>query len=442
MQFNSVEFLFYFLPLFLAAYYIVPPKRRNAMLLLGSLVFYAASGVLKLWWLGLILGLSMLAYLAGRMIAKWGSAWLLGIALTGMAAVLVFFKCWDGGRHLPGGMSFYMFQMSAYLVDIYRRRLDPERDVVAYGAQILFFPKLLSGPIMDPARLKAQAAHPCTCGWPFRRGLQELILGLGLKVLLADRLGGLWAQAAVTGYSHISMPFAWLALIAYALRLYFDFYGYSLMAVGLGHMLGFHLPMNFLEPYSAKSVSEFYRRWHATLGRWFREYVYIPLGGSRRGMGRTILNLAIVWALTGFWHGLGGNYLVWAGFIFLLIVNEKLWLGKRLERSKVMCHVYTILAILVSWLPFAIGDWGQMIAYGRRLLGIGHAANFSDWLILGRSYWPVLCAGFLFATPLPKKLWQKVQNSRWADAVLFLLFWVVVYTICTSGQDPFMYFQY
>lgn len=441
MQFNSISFLFYFLPAFLAVYYIVPGKARSAVLLLGSMVFYAA-GAGEPWWLVLLAALTLMTYFMGRVIGSRGDPWMLGITLAVMAAVLVFFKCWDGGKRLPGGMSFYLFQMSAYLIDVYRRRLEPERNALSFGAQIMLFPKLLSGPIVEPTRLKAQIAQPCRCGLPFHRGLQELILGLGMKVLLADRLCGLWAQAGVAGYGSISTPFAWMALVAYALRLYFDFYGYSLMAVGLGHMLGFHLPMNFLEPYSAKSVSEFFRRWHVTLGRWFREYIYIPLGGNRKGMGRTVLHLAVVWLLTGFWHGTGGNYLVWAGIAFLLIVNEKLWLGKWLERSRVLCHIYTMAAVLLSWLPFAIGDWGQMVAYAGRLFGIGLAANSQDWLILGRMYWQLLCLGIFFATPLPKKLWHKVQNSLWTDAVLFILFWVIVYTICTSAQNPFMYFQY
>lgn len=443
MQFNSVIFLFFFLPLFLAVYYITPRKVRHYALLLGSMAFYAGLSTNKLWCLGVLAILTLLTYLLGRGIAKCRGWWLLGISLTALCGILLFFKLWDGGKWLPAGMSFYLFQMSAYLIDVFRGRAEVEKNVVRYGAQTMLFPKLLSGPIMAPKRLQEQFVHPCGCVRPFHRGLQELILGLGLKVLLADRLGGLWAQAAVTGYGAISTPFGWLALTAYAMRLYFDFYGYSLMAVGIGHMLGFHLPMNFLEPYSAKTVSEFYRRWHVTLGAWFREYIYIPLGGNRRGMLRTILNLAVVWAFTGFWHGVGGNYMVWALFLFLLIVNERLWLGKLLKRSHLICHVYTVLMILLSWLPFAIGDWQQLTVYACKLFGFGGAAvNANDYLAIGKVYLPVLCAGVVFATPLPKILWKKVQNSVWADVFLFVLFWVVVYFICTSAQDPFMYFQY
>ena len=443
MQFNSIPFLFYFLPLFLAAYYLAPEKWRMGILSFGSLLFYWAASGYRWWSLGVFAALAALAFFAGRFLEeKPERRWLL-ISVAALTGVLVFFKLYAGGACLPVGMSFYIFQMLAYLIDVYRRRLSAERDPVVFAAQAAMFPKLLSGPLMDPAELQSQTKGPTVGLEKFHSGLQLLILGLGLKVLLANRLGGVWGQAAVVGYESISTPFAWLALVTYSMRLYFDFYGYSLMAVGLGRMLGFELPMNFLEPYSAGSVSEFYRRWHATLGRWFREYIYIPLGGNRQGTGRTILNLAVVWALTGLWHGVNAGYVLWAMFLCLLIVNERLWLRKYLDRTKVLRHVYTVLVILLSWVPFALGDFGSIGVFLGRLFHVGAGlGDGRDYVIWFREYVWLMLAGVVFATPLPKKLWRKVREHALTDAALFILFWAVVYFIATSAQDPFMYFDF
>lgn len=340
-------------------------------------------------------------------------------------------------------MSFYLFQIAAYLIDVYRANLTAERSLMHYAGQITMFPKLLSGPLVNPRLLKLGDAFCCPTRQRVHDGLQELILGLAFKVILASRVGGLWSQVKVPGYGGVSTPFAWLALAAYAMQLYFDFYGYSLMATGLGKMLGYDLPRNFDSPYAAKTVSEFYRRWHITLGAWFREYVYIPLGGNRKGTLRTLGNLAVVWLMTGLWHGVGGGYLIWACFLFLLIVNERMWLGKLLKRSRVLSHIYLVFVILLSWVPFAIGSLPDMAAFCGRLFGIGgEAANPLDYLMFGESYFGMLLAGAVFATPLPRRLWEKVRNSTVADVLLVVLFWVTVYYISTAAQDPFLYFQY
>lgn len=443
MQFNSISFIFYFLPLFLAVYYVFPKSWRSTVLLLGSLAFYWQACGNRLWYLGLLAGMTLATYLIGLLLGRFHWKWLLGLCLSLMAGLLVFFKLWKDGSLLPPGLSFYLFQMTAYLADVYTRKTKPEGNILSYGAQTMMFPKLLSGPLAEPGALRTQSRKPCFCAAVVHLGLEEFILGLGMKVLLADRLTGLWAQAGVVGYESISTPFAWMALVAFALRLYLDFYGYSLMAVGLGHMLGYHLPQNFLQPYSAKTVSDFYRRWHATLGAWFRNYIYIPLGGNRKGGLRTIFNLAVVWLFTGFWHGVGGNYLLWAGFLFLLIVNERLWMGKLMNKSHVLGHVYTVFVIALSWVPFAIGNFSEMMVFLGRLFGRGGSViNARDYLIWGRDYAPLLAAGVIFATPLPKWLWGKLRKFTFSDGILFALFWVVVYFIATSAQDPFLYFQF
>lgn len=455
MQFNSIEFLFYFLPVFLAAYSFLPQRARSTVLVLGSLVYYAIASNGNYWWVLLLVGITVLAYLAGLTMIKSGKAGLLWAYLACLAAVLVFFKVYAGGRYLPSGMSFYLFQIAAYLIDIHQSRDDVQylrevtfkcdigKNFLSFASQIVMFPKLLSGPLMNPAELRKQHENAQLNGSNIRSGLQLLILGLGFKVLLANRLGGLWAQAGVTGYDSVSVPFAWVALIAYSMQLYFDFYGYSLMAMGLGKMLGYDLPRNFDSPYASKTVSEFYRRWHMTLGRWFRDYLYIPLGGNRKGTLMTIFNLAVVWLFTGLWHGVGGNYLIWAGFLFFLIANERLWLGKIMKKSRVICHIYVVFVILLSWVPFAVGDWTDMIRFLGRLFGIsGTTVTPLDFVYKGIEYLPMLIAGVVFATPAPRKLWEKIRDTFAADLIILGLFWVVVYYISTAAQDPFMYFQY
>jgi alginate O-acetyltransferase complex protein AlgI len=367
----------------------------------------------------------------------------LSFSLAVLAAILVFFKLYDGGSMLPVGMSFYLFQIAGYLIDVYRQKLEPEKNILAFSAQIMMFPKLLSGPLMNPKDLQNQQRTCRPDGQRFLNGLKTLVCGLGLKVVVANRLGSLWAQGAVVGYESISVPFAWLCLVGYAMQLYFDFYGYSLMAIGIGRMLGYELPENFLHPYISKTVSEFYRRWHATLGTWFREYLYIPLGGNRKGTVRTIVNLAVVWLFTGLWHGVGGNYLLWAGFLFLLIVNERLWLGKILKKLPLIGHVYVVFVILLSWVPFAVGDFSQMVVFLGRLFGLGgQVLNPADYILWGRDYAPILLSGVILATPLPAKLCARLKNTLLGDILILVLFWVVVYFISTAAQDPFLYFAY
>lgn len=442
MQFNSIEFIFYFLPLFLAVYYIFPGKMRTTVLLAGSLAFYAFASNGNYWWVAVFAVCTAACYGAGLTLSSVHKKSLLTVYLLALAAMLAFLKVFAGGRYLPAGMSFYLFQLAAYLIDVYRERVDAQRNFLDFGSRMAMFPKLLSGPLMEPAKLHAEVtAKPDPL--KIHEGIQLLILGLGLKVIFANRLGGLWAQPAIVGYGYITTPAAWLALIAFTMQLYFDFYGYSLMAMGLGKMLGFDLPKNFDNPYASKTVSEFYRRWHMTLGLWFREYVYIPLGGNRGGALKTILNLAVVWLFTGIWHGVGGNYLLWALFLFLLIVTERLFLGKWLKQSHVLSHVYLVFVILLSWVPFAIGDWDQMVLFVARLFGIGGTpVNANDYMIWGRDYFAWMAGGIILATPLSEKLWKKIRHGTFADVLLAVLFWICIYYISTAAQDPFMYFRY
>ncbi len=441
MQFNSVGFLFTFLPVFLAVYYFTPQKFRNISLLLGSVVFY---GMIVQWAplpILLLACLTVLTWGLGRLMGRNAVFFWAGIVF--FALTLVFFKCYDGGKHLPAGMSFYLFQMAAYLVAVYQRKLEADRNILHHATGVWMFPKVLSGPLMEPYALQKQTVSRRVNMEGFHKGLQLFIVGLSLKVILANRIGGLWSQAGVVGYENISPIFAWMGLTAFVMKLYFDFFGYSVMAMGLGRMLGFWLPRNFDDPYTAKSVSEFYRRWHVSLGAWFRENIYIPMGGNRKGTGRTIFNLLVVWTLTGLWHGVGGNYLLWAGILVVFIIMERLWLGKYLNKSKVLCHFYMVFVIFLSWVPFAIGDWQDLLHFFGRLFGItGKAVDPLDYLIWLEKYGLMLGTGAFLMTSLPRKIWKKIENHWTADVICFVLFWICVYFIATAAQDPFMYGQY
>ena len=284
MGFNTLPFIFIFLPVFLAVYYLMPERLRNGVLTLGSLVFYLLGTWKRPWCLALLLGLMALTWLSGRKLAGSkpllvGNLLVLGLCLFGFkyAGLL------GSGIALPLGLSFYSFQMAAYVIDVYRGRMEPEECPVSYAAEILMFPKLLSGPLMDPADLKEQMYRRTCTLRKLDAGLRDFIIGLSMKVLLANQIGGLWRQVKTIGFESVSTPMAWLGLVAYSLQLYLDFCGYSWMAIGVGELLGFRLPRNFEHPYAARSMRDFWRRWHISLSSWFRDYVYIPLGGSKKG---------------------------------------------------------------------------------------------------------------------------------------------------------------
>ena len=443
MQFNSIGFLFVFFPLFLTLWFVLREELRRPVVILGSLAFCALASNGNYWWVGILVLITLGSYLVQAMPGEHSRRRGTVLFLLLMAAVLVFFKVFAGGTLLPAGMSFYMFQIAACLIDVCRGKIPAEKSFFAYMEQIVLFPKLLSGPLMAPEDLRIQQAGAERSFRNIYEGLRIFILGLAIKVILANRLGGLWSQPRVMGYAYISTPAAWMAIVGYTMQLYLDFYGYSLMAIGIGKMLGWDLPANFRDPYASKTVSEFYRRWHITLGAWFREYIYIPLGGNRKGLLRTCLNIAVVWLFTGLWHGIGGNYLLWAGFICLLILNERLWLGKLLNKSRVLCHVYLVFVIILSWIPFAVGEWDQMVLFLCRLFGRGgSAANPRDYVEWLEMYTGLLLTGGFVMTPLAGKLWNRLRDTVLADLLVFVLFWVSVYFIATAAQDPFLYFQY
>lgn len=443
MAFSSLEFVFLFLPAMLAAYYITPPKVRGVTMLLGSLFFYWWGVRSNPWMLGLLLVLMAWTYGAG-VVMVYHRAWartILVLSWTVLFGTLLFFKYMglfaESPLPLPAGISFYTFTMAAYLADVARRKGPADWNPLRFANGVLLFPKLLSGPITPLTSVR----RPCCRVSNFNLGLREFIWGLGLKLLLADQLGGLWRQLGNIGYESVSAPLAWLGLVAFSLQLYFDFYGYSKMAVGVGHMLGYHLPENFDHPYASRTMTEFWRRWHITLGAWFRDYIYIPLGGSRCSSGQHICNLLIVWICTGLWHGSTLNYLLWGLSLFGLIVLEKRWTGAFFQRHGILCRFYMISACLLTWMLFAIPDLHQLWTFAGRLF-TEYSWSAPDFQRHLQQYGGYLAAGILLATPYPERLWRRLQRTAFGTIVLVFIFWAAAYAMAAGQNDPFLYFSF
>lgn len=471
MVFSSLTFLFAFLPIFLVLYYCSPAKYRNGLLFMGSLVFY---GIGEPLYLCLIicsvlvnLGIGLLIDRSGRLSGK--RLWL----ITGLLynfGLLFFFKytnffleningvlrlCHSSTQlkllelTLPLGISFYTFQIVSYIVDVYRGKVEADHSVISLGAYLCMFPQLIAGPIVVYSDVRRELHKRTITIHNLDDGLKTFILGLGFKVLLANRVGTLWNEVCTIGFESISTPLAWLGSLAYSMQLYFDFCGYSLMAIGLGKMLGFTIPENFHHPYLSRSVTDFWRRWHITLGAWFREYVYIPLGGNRKGRIRTIVNLGIVWLLTGFWHGAAWNFILWGVFIFLLEILEKNLLLPVLNHKSIAAHIfshiYMILYILVSWTIFAISDFNQLAMYLARMFpffGMGHTLNSYDFVKYLTDYSVLLICCILFCTAGPEKLYHRFKNKLGGIVIALIIFWYSVYYLAIGMNNPFLYFRF
>ncbi len=471
MVFSSLTFLFAFLPIFLVLYYCSPAKYRNGLLFMGSLVFY---GIGEPLYLCLIicsvlvnLGIGLLIDRSGRLSGK--RLWL----ITGLLynfGLLFFFKytnffleningvlrlCHSSTQlkllelTLPLGISFYTFQIVSYIVDVYRGKVKADHSVISLGAYLCMFPQLIAGPIVVYSDIRRELHERTITIHNLDDGLKTFILGLGFKVLLANRVGTLWNEVCTIGFESISTPLAWLGSLAYSMQLYFDFCGYSLMAIGLGKMLGFTIPENFHHPYLSRSVTDFWRRWHITLGAWFREYVYIPLGGNRKGRIRTIVNLGIVWLLTGFWHGAAWNFILWGVFVFLLEILEKNLLLPVLNHKSIAAHIfshiYMILYILVSWTIFAISDFNQLAMYLARMFpffGMGHTLNSYDFVKYLTDYSVLLICCILFCTAGPEKLYHRFKNKLGGIVIALIIFWYSVYYLAIGMNNPFLYFRF
>lgn len=445
MELLDLNFLFRFLPIFILTYYFCPVKYKNMLLLGGSILFYSFSG----WQNTLLLLCSLtvnycfICMMEGRPRSpRWRKGWLLGAVIYNVG-VLCFFKYSPAA--LPPGISFYTFTLLSYDMDVYRKQEKAERSWTELGVFAVMFPKVLSGPIVQYRHLAKQVHRRTTNIRKTEYGLSLMIMGLTYKVIIADTLGILWHEIQTVGFESISTPLAWMGAAAYSVQLLFDFQGYSMMAIGLASMLGFELPKNFDHPYRAGSVSEYYRRWHISLGQWFRDYLYIPLGGNRSGLARTCLNLLIVWAVTGIWHGITPNFLLWGLLLGFVIILEKCFLGSFLEKHRIFSRLYVWFLIPLTWVIFAITDFKSLGIYFTRLFPFwenGIAVNPKDWLIHGKNYLPFFLGALAVSCPLADRLWEKYWDSLPAKAILFILFWICTYQIVNGMHNPFRYFSF
>lgn len=457
MIFSSLLFLFWFIPIFFIIYYVCPRKGRNAVLFIGSIVFYSWGEPKFLILLFLSIAVN---YLAGRLLAFYrerplASKLCLTWAMCFDFGMLLFFKYInffiDNVNSLTGlsisavsvtlplGISFYTFQIASYVVDVYRGKVEAEKSPLILGTYLCMFPQLIAGPIVVYSDVASGLHNREIKLNEVSDGIMTFIMGLGSKVLIANNVGALWNEAEKIGYGNLSMPMAWLCMLAYTLQIYFDFNGYSLMAIGLGKMLGFEFPRNFNFPYMSGSITEFWRRWHMTLSGWFREYVYIPLGGNRKGKARTYVNLLIVWSLTGFWHGASWNFVLWGMFFFVILVLEKSALLPFLNRHPVLAHVYAKLLIGLSWMIFAITDFKSLGLYFARLFSFTADASVLYYL---RNYGVVLVLGCILSTTVLCKPYEKYK-SKWQGMVVACLILIAsVAYLADAGYNPFLYFRF
>ncbi len=472
MIFSSIIFLLHFLPVTLALYYLAPPRLKNTVLFLCSLLFYCWGEVR---FFPVMLALILINYLCGLGMGRFDQnktarRVLLVVALVGSLGMLFYFKYANfvlesinallgtsfapiqGISVLPLGISFYTFQTLSYSIDVYRREVDTEHNIIDFGAYVVMFPQLIAGPIVKYRDVSAQL-HVYKNRYnlaQIEEGVTLFIFGLAKKVLLADAIGALWTDLigvaddpAVTfvGLANASTPLVWLGILAYSFQLYFDFSGYSMMAIGMGKMLGFDFPQNFNFPYISRSITEFWRRWHMTLSGWFREYVYIPLGGNRKGLKRQILNLFIVELLTGIWHGANWNFICWGLYYFVLLAVEKLFLLKHLEKGRVWPHIYTLFLVVVGWAMFVGNDPG--VEFGLLFQKLFIPSGGVSPVYFLRNYGVLLVVSMLCCTPLVAKLWDWLRRRTWTRlATVGLLLVVTTAYVVGNTNSPFLYFNF
>ena len=464
MLFSSIPFLYYFLPCVLLIYFLAPKRLKNTVLLVFSLAFYAWGEPKYVF---LMLGTLAAGYLAGLLIERFrGSAAAKAVLILSAAldlALLGFFKYADffianfnaaTGLSvpllriaLPIGISFYTFQVLSYAIDVYRGT-PAQRNPVDLAAYIALFPQLIAGPIVRYGDIAAQLGSRTHSFERYALGARRFVLGLAKKVLIANQLGALCAAFRA---SEASVLFHWLYAIAFSLQIYFDFSGYSDMAIGLGKVFGFDFLENFNYPFISKSITEFWRRWHISLGSWFRDYVYIPLGGNRVGRARHLLNILTVWLLTGFWHGAAWNFVLWGLYFAALLMLEKFWLRPHLEKHRALSHFYVLLLVLFSFVLFNADSLrGALLDLGGCFGAGGIPFANAEFLHHFRSYAIVLILAAIGATPLPARLMARLRTHETADRVIAVLeplalaaLLLTVTAFLVDGSfNPFLYFRF
>ncbi len=466
MVFSSTVFLLLFLPLTVILYYICPHRWRNAVLLAASLLFY---GWGEPKYILIMLFSTVFDYCNGLGIArcrakgKNGAARaVLILSVAGNLAILCFFKYTDFaianvnsllklglpalGLALPIGISFYTFQTMSYTIDVYRGQVEPQRNLLDFAAYVTLFPQLIAGPIVQYKTVEKDL-HLRRESWlEASRGVQRFVIGLGKKVLIANQIGAVWET--ISAMENPSALTAWLGALAFTFQIYFDFSGYSDMAIGLGHIFGFTFLENFRYPYESHSVTEFWRRWHISLGTWFREYVYIPLGGNRRGIGRQIINLAVVWFLTGLWHGASWNFVLWGLYYAVLLILEKIVLLRWLDKlPRLMGHVYTWFCFVMGWVLFAVTDFNELGGYLASMF-TAPAADSGFWYLL-RSNAVLLVLAAVGSTMLPARIFRKMEerlSDRAAAAVrtagVTAILLLSIAFLVGDSYNPFLYFRF
>ena len=471
MVFSSLLFLFRFLPLVLLLYYVAPVRLRNLVLFVASLIFYAWGEPV---YVILIICSTLVDYCAGRAVAhykekqqKKKAASFVVLSAVINLSLLGFFKYGDFllrifgsvtglsvptlDLPLPIGISFYTFQTMSYTIDVYRGDAPVQKNFIAFGAYVALFPQLIAGPIIRYKTVADQLQNRKETLDLFAKGILRFSIGLGKKVLLANQLGALFQQTAALTGQNVTTASAWLGILAFTLQIYFDFSGYSDMAIGLGYMFGFTFPENFRYPYESKSITEFWRRWHISLGTWFLEYVYIPLGGNRKGRVKQIRNIAIVWLLTGLWHGAYLNFVLWGVYYGMLLLLEKFVFASLLERIPAWCrHLLTMVLVMVGWAIFSWQDLADPKGYLEAMFFLGGSSVYDQsCLSLFTSNVLLLVLALIGATSLVKKvaatkLFSKENTVR---AVMTMAFVLVTMVLCVAflvndSYNPFLYFRF
>ena len=464
MLFNSLEFILFF-PIVCLVYYLLPGiKGRTIFLLLASYYFYMCwEPVYAL----LLLTSTSITYISALCMDRFRSRRRRKISLfSGIfinLGILFFYKYYEFAGSLitdffsllnigidiprwnvllPVGISFYIFQAVGYAVDVYRGTIKAEKNFVVYALFISFFPQLVAGPIERAKNMLPQFREKHKFSYEnFDAGLRLMIWGFFMKLCVADRVST-YVDAVYNNYMEHSGVSLLLATFFFTFQIYCDFAGYSLIAIGSSKMMGFTLMENFHRPYFAKSIKEFWRRWHISLSTWFKDYLYIPLGGNRKGTLRTVFNLLLVWAVTGFWHGGGLHFILWGMILGLLVVIEKLWIGKWLKKSKILSHAYVLFVIPLTWMVFAIPTLPEIGVYFARLFpffGVGSAVNPGDFAKELTLFIPELVGGILLCIPQVYRWCEKHRKNVIVVAALFVVFWYSVYRMANAANNPFMY---
>ena len=461
MVFSSLPFLFFYLPVVLLIYKLSPLKLRNFFLLVASLFFYGWGEPI---YIVIMFASIFIDYTHGMLVERWRendkkARMAVASSVFFNLLLLVFFKYYDFlagsinavtglslpllGIPLPIGISFYTFQTMSYTIDVYRKDAPVQKNIVTFGAFVTLFPQLIAGPIIQYKSVAEQLESRREGLEKFVSGVQRFCVGAAKKVLLANAIGQLWDVSLAS--ENLTVLGGWLGLVAYAFQIYFDFSGYSDMAIGLGKMFGFDFIENFNYPYISRSVVEFWKRWHISLTDWFRQYVYFPLGGNRVSKPKWIRNIIIVWLLTGIWHGAGWNFLLWGLYYAVFMLGERLFWGKSLEKLPVaLRHAYTLFVVLIGWALFAVENMAHL---GRYLASCFGGAPLLDATTLYHlvSYLPMLVILCVAATPLSKKLWGRL-SERTQDILTPLLV-LAAMVLCTASlvdasYNPFLYFRF